>query len=403
MKNMTAVIAAMAILASVAMTAQAGKPIRPRPIEKWVTVTEMAAGTSLKAKDEAVATALKKAVSQVCGQFIRAQTKTKNYQAVYDKVLGNTTGYVVEHKVVKTWNDGELTYAKVKALVSTKKFSEKWSNIAHVVQQENNPRVIVAIPEATSWSLGKADFNYDEEGIIQTALEDFFLKHDLVLVDRKTTEEVSKRDIMLANMQDDTQAIAALGARFKADVIITGKAYAKYGRHITVAHTKMHSYAARMNIRAIQCDSGRVLVSKTYNLTVNTTQRGSGAEKALGKLAKKYSPKVLAAVVRAWQKRANVSRNVTVTISGMDFTAWKLFKKETAKLRAIQNVRLREITQNVANIDVEYDHNNEMLAETLTELKSIKLKVTEITANRVRCRMNGDSDKTTDDEGYTEE
>jgi hypothetical protein len=70
----------------------------------------------------------------------------------------------------------------------------------------------------------------------------------------------------------------------------------------------------------------------------------------------------------------------------MDFNLWKTFKAEAEKIRGVQAIRLREITQDVANIDIEYRYDNEGLADRLTELKAVKLKVTEITSNRLRLK-----------------
>ena len=138
----------------------------------------------------------------------------------------------------------------------------------------------------------------------------------------------------------------------------------------------------------IEVDSARILAVKSYGpVTVNTLQRGGGGEKALAKLAKESAKKILAATVKAWQKKQNVARTVNLSISGMDFTLWKKFKAEMKKLKGVKGLRMREITESVANIDVECEFTNENLADHLLELKSVKLKVEEITANRIKLKV----------------
>jgi hypothetical protein len=102
--------------------------------------------------------------------------------------------------------------------------------------------------------------------------------------------------------------------------------------------------------------------------------------------------KLLAAVVQAWAKRANVSRTVQLSISGMEYPAWKIFKAEAEKLDGMQALRLRDITMSTANIDVEYRYTNENLADRLSSLKTVKLEVTEITPNRIKIKLTGVSD-----------
>jgi len=177
-------------------------------------------------------------------------------------------------------------------------------------------------------------------------------------------------------------------------VVITGKATAKFGKQIQVAGQTLFQYTATLAVRVVQTDSARLLVSKTFGPeTSNSLQRGGGEDKALAKLAEKSASKLLAAVVEAWRKRANVSRTVALSISGMDYKAWKVFKAEMMKLRGVQALRLRDITENLANIDVEYRYNNENLADNLTELKDTKLKLTEITANRIKLKLLEQADE----------
>lgn len=372
---------------AVAATAQ----VRPGDeVERWMTVTEQAAGIDANAKDEATKTALRKAVEQACGVFIAGQTKTKDFQTVYDKVLANTAGYVLEYKVAKTNVDkaNEITFVTVRALVSTKKFEENWASIAHTLIQENNPRVVVGIAEATTWTSATTPaYDVEEAGVVQSAIEDFFNSKGLMLMDKHTSARVTKRDLVLASLKDDANEIAALGARFKADVIVVGKATARMGSRIKVGDDLFqYQYTASLVIRAVQTDSGRVLLSKTFNKNFNELQQNAES-KVLGKLGAEFAPEVLKALVEAWAKRANVTRTVELNISGMDYDSYKVFKAEAEKLRGIQMVSMREITESVANIDISLELTNENLADRLSELKGLKLKITEISANRIKLKV----------------
>ena len=389
MKLNSKLLVCLAFACALALSAPAGgQTIKAVPVDKTLTVTGVAAGTTLKSKDEAVAQALRKAVEEACGVFLTAQTKTRDYQTVYDKIFANTVGYVVEHKVIKTWTDEEKTFATVRVRVSTQKFRKNWAVIAHTVEQENNPRIIVAIVEAVRHTATGPTYVTTRSGIVLTTIEDFFLSKGLVLVDRKTAAKVSKRDLLLAAVKDDTKAMAAMAARFKADVVIMGRASAKHGKSIDVSGVTMHQYVATLRVRVVQADAALVLASKTYGPVILTSlQRGGAEDKVLSKLAKGTAPKLLAAVVEAWRKRANVARSVSLSISGMDYKTWKTFQLEAKKLRGVQALRLREITEEVASIDVEYRYTTENLADNLIEFKTVKLEVKEITANRIKLKL----------------
>ncbi len=389
MSRLLTITILLGLIASPALAAQNSGI--DRNVDKWVVVTGSAEGEGKSATEKAVNNALRKAVERACGVFLTSQSKTENYQAVYDKIIAEAVGYVVEHEVVRTWVDADtgMAYATVKARVSTKKFEKDWATIAHTVEQENNPRIIVAVVEALQHNASGPVYEVKKAGIVQTELEDFMLERGLTLMDREISEKVSKRDVLLAVLEDDTDAVAALGAKFKADVVLVGRASAKFSRQMEISGVTMYQHTASLRLRVIQTDSGRILASKSYGPeTVNSLQRAGGGQKALSKIAKSSAPKILAAVVKAWAQRAGTSRDVQLIISGMDYATWKKFKAETAEIDGVRAVRLREITEDTASVTVEWRHNTEQLADLMGELESVTLKVNEISANRLKLKVS---------------
>lgn len=380
------VIVMLLCAASLATTATAQPKIEPS-VDKWVTATGMAPGTDPTAQDEAVSDALRKAVEQACGTFLTAESKSQDFKVVYDKIFADTVGFVREHKIKRVWVKDEITNAEVSARVSTQQFEKDWAVIAHTVNQENNPRVIIAITDEDY-----ADTNLAEKtliaGVVQGKLEDFFLSKGLQLVDKGTATEVNKRDIVLAGLKDDIQELAALGARFKADVVVFGQASAKQGAQITIAGQAAHKFTATLNVRAVRTDSAQLMVSKTFGpVNVTSLQTYGGHEKAIAQLSEESAPEILKAVVEAWRKQVNVTRNIRLEITGLDYETWKTFRDEAEKLRGMKALRLREITEGVANIDVEYEFETQTLADRVGEMKDTKLTVTEFNPNRLKLKV----------------
>jgi hypothetical protein len=354
--------------------------------EKWVTVTESAAGTNESAKSAATTAALRKAVEQGCGVFLVSKSKTRDFKLAYDKIIADAVGYVKESKVDKVAVDAEKTTVTVTALVSTQKFEKAWADIIHTVRQKDNPRVLMIIEEGILFATSTTPTGSAE--ITQGKLEDFFLSKKIKLMDRETGKKVSQRDKELAVLKDDAGELAAIGARYDADVIIKGKATAKYSKTVKVGEQEMHQFVCTLSIRAIETDSARLLVSKSYGPeTVTTLQMGGGADKGLAKVAEAAAPDLLQAMVEAWRQDVNVSRNIQLNISGMDYATYKKFDAEVAKLQGVQAVRMREITESVANVDVEFEYDQKRLADVLLELKDVKLEVTEISPNRIKMKV----------------
>lgn len=482
----TSLLFNVTVLAALAWTTLPcpAQDIQALPVDTWLTVTGEAAGTDTTARDQALAVAYRKAIERACGVFLTGQTKTRDYQATYDKIFANTVGYIVESKEPKFRVAEGITFVTVTVRVSTQKFEKDWAVIAHTLHQENNPRVIIVISESTdemvnkmteentsltesttqvaveghresgsaysgqaysqrdteTWTDERGNFWYwrnghayrqdnraasveevraaeahfrtvidarsrtvnesnrkiwelvaktvEEKGAVQGKIEDYFLERGVKLMDRDTSRSVNKRDLALAMGKADQAEIRALGAKFDADVIIFGSAAAKYSREVDVGDAKMHQYTARLAVRAIRTDSGQVLASKVFGPATYTSMSKSGGEqKALEKLADENAPKLLSAIVEAWRRQVDNSRDVRLMVSGMDYDAWKTFKAEAEKLQGMQALRLREITEGLANIDVEYQFSTEILADRLSGMKTITLKVMEINPNRVKLKV----------------
>ena len=358
-------------------------------VNKEVTIIGVAAGSDLKAEQQALAEALRKAVEQSCGVFVKAQSQSKDYKLVYDKIFANTVGFVREHKVLKTWPKDGKTFVQIRAVVSTQRFEEDWATIAHLMNRANNPRMIIVIAEATNWTTTSPAYTVKEDATVQTKLESFFISKGISLRDRKVSEKVSKRDIHLAGASKDPAAVAKIGARFQADIVITGNASAKFNKTSEIGGIEMFHYVGNLNIRAVHTDSAELIVSKSYRISTVTTERGTGEQKALEKLADDCAPKVLAAIVEALRKKIYVRRTIHLTVEAMDHSAWKLFKSELAKVHGVEAMRLREITEKLTHADVEYLFNNEIFLDEISKLKieGVKFEIREVTANRLRLRV----------------
>lgn len=392
-------LAVFALVLTAWATPSHARPAEQPAPDKRVTVVGRAAGTGESATDLAIADARRRAVEEACGVFLTAQSTSRNYKNVYDKVLANTVGYIKESEVVRIWTAGDVTLAEVRALVSTQKFESEWASIAHTLRQENNPRVMVVVAESVHQDVDGATFEIKETGIVQGKVESFLLSKGVILADKRISDKLTERDVMLAAVKDDTAQLAALGARFQADVVLVGRATAKYGKTIEVAGQQMHQYTATLSVRVVQTDSGQVLASMSFDpVTINTMQRGGGEDKALTKLADAYAPKILAEVAEAWRTRVNVARMLSLSIVGMDYEAFKAFRDELEQTRGVRDVNLREITEGLASIDLQYEFGNEQLADTLTALRNTRLSIVEFNASRLKLRLlspgTGDASET---------
>ena len=193
---------------------------------KRVKVVGRAAGTDVRAGDEAVKAAQRAAVEQACGLFINAQSQTQDYALIKDRILSQAGGYVNEYTELRRWTEGGTTMVELEATVSVVDFERDWAAFAHLKEDEANPRMMVVIIE---------DNDVDDlkppvlNGICQSRIEHFFLDKDVQLMDKMVSEDVRARDVSQAALDSDVTKLAAIAAEFKAEVLVFGRAEAKRG------------------------------------------------------------------------------------------------------------------------------------------------------------------------------
>jgi len=372
---------AIALSITAATTALAGPPD-----EKVITIEGRAAGTDANAMDQAKQDALRRAVEQACGSFIDGQTQTKNYAAVYDKALSLAAGYVTEFQILERRVEAGVSICKVQATVSTAAFEKEWARLLHTIDAEGNPRCIVVVLE---------DNNVDDNappktgGVVQSALENFFLKKGVQLMDKAATDEARGRDLALAALNDDVNKLAAMAAAFKADVVIRGVAEARRGGATDLGGKRVHKWSGTLSIRAYHADSAQMLMSNTYTSTVTTTFENTGGDEVLKKCAEENAGRILQDIGEGWRQRQNVKRVCQVTLENCSRDDFKAFEAALRKVDGVMDVRMKELVNSVCQVEVDWSYDLEKLIRRIEELRvpGTSYAVTEQTHDRVTFKL----------------
>ncbi len=367
-------------------TAERTEAAPPAKDEVVITVEGKAPGTDGNAMEQAKQDALRKAVEQACGTFISSQTKVENYTAVYDKAMSFAAGYITKFSVLNRHTAEGISHCRVRATVSKASFEKEWARLRHTIEAEGNPRCIVVMIE---------DSNADDtigpksNGVTQSIIENFFLGKGVQLMDKGASENARRRDVALAALNDDVNKLAAMAAAFKADVVIYGNAQARQAGTSEMGGRTLYKWTATLNVRAYHTDSAQMLMSKTYSADRTTSNANAGGEGVLRKCAENSVARMLRDVGEAWRQRQNIRRVCQVTLENCnrrDFTAFaKALKKETG----IQNVRLKELVNNVCQVEVDWAYDLERLISRIEALKvaGTGYEVTEQTHDRVTFKL----------------
>ena len=372
-------------------------PALAAPTEsRRIVVTGRAIGETPAAAEEARLDALREAVQQVCGSFINAQSETEDFALVRDKILEQPVGFARVVRVLKGPQAANgITEVQLEAEVFPVAFEKRWAEFAHIKQREGNPRCVIAILE---------DENPDDgippttNGLVQTELERFFLEQKVQLMDKGATDLVRQRDLRLAAESGDPKKAAAAGAAFKADVVVLGRAEVQRGDSVNLDGVEVKRWNVTLTVRAVQTDSGAILVSKTYRPKRPYTTTSGSAKDALSVLGRDAAAEVLHDIGQAWRARATEGRTIQLMLSPCSRRQFRAIQEAMITLKGVTGGRdgfvLRELAENVATIDVNWKYDLEQLADRLDELSLetdaglLTIDVVEQSANRIAGRVN---------------
>ncbi len=338
------------------------------------------------ARDVAIQDALRNAVEQVTGAVISSSTVVENAMVVEDNIYSKAKGYVKAYSVLSEGEaDGGLSYnVKVKAQVRAGAIKE---DIGDILRGAGNPRLMVLITEQnigqTQYSGLDVNLNVAENAIMENMRNKGF-----EFVDQETNERNMRKDKALAAMQGDDAAAAFIGDRAGAEVIITGKSFAKEASGVSDMLGGMKSMQATVSVKAINTDDGRVLVSKSQSDKTIHIDEVAGGTKAIEMAANKVADYLADEIVKKFTRGSNtVTLNVTgITDYQMYTDLVNILKYE---IRGIKGVSEREMAGSTGLIEVDTKFNSGQLTSELLykTFPNFRVRIISRTANKINLKL----------------
>lgn len=350
-----------------------------KPKDDVNTVTIEGRGTS---KDAAVQDALRNAVERAAGQFIHSQTETKNYAAVLDKVLSKSAGFVKRYNVnkVSAADVNGIITVEITADVAVKEVATEWGEIQILLQQKGKPRLMVVIAE-------RIDGQKEGDSTVASEIEKLLLKNDFPLVDKGQFNEVQKRDINSAAFEDDITKVVALGKQFGAELIITGSSQADFGSEEDLYGVKAFMYGTTVKVKVVRTDNAATLFSDNVSTRKGARTKTGGAHDALQAAGMDMAKRVQDGIVAKWGREVAESQSVKLEVNNITFAQRSKLTETLKGIKKVKDVQQREFANKVANYTVDVKCSSDDFAKILSEMKELKLEVTDVTANVIKCKV----------------
>jgi hypothetical protein len=390
MKKIFSELLPAAILFILAAAAMAQPGSTPASTEITVGgVGTILANDVAAARDQAIEDAMRKAVQQALGTYVKSETLVENFQLVDDRILSWSAGYVKKYDILKEGKAPMDSYeVEMRATVNLSELRNDDGALAALLEREN-PRVMVMIAEQ---NIGETNrFYYFEVDLTaaETAIIDVFRNKGFEVVDQSQAKENQQRDVILSALEGNSKAAAAIAAAQQAELIVTGKAVAKVATGINLGGMK--SCQANITARLISADDAKIIATASANAPQAHIDEVTGGTLAIQKAAKKCADELVAKITAATQQKFYNQTTVNLRVQGyQDYRELQKFA-EILKyyMRGVKSVFQRSTAGGYANLDIKIIGSAQQLARELANknLAPFKVQVTNATANRVDVKI----------------
>ena len=350
------------------------------------------AGDEVKAREDAINSALRNAVEQVVGTMIESNVLVENYMTVEDKIYTRTAGYVQKYDIISSTkqfdNAMEVT---IKAVVKVSDLKSDLEAIGVLLSRKGKPRTMVLIEEkniAEHYYQFGMDMNTTE-----TAIMNELMNFGFPFVDPAQTKTNIANDVVASALSGDTGAAASIAIRLGAEIVITGKAVSKVasGGPDVVRDAGFKSCQANINLRVIRADDAKIIAVASASDRAAHIDEITGGTQALQRAAKTAAIELKDKIVNAWQEDVYSSAQVQLHVTNISsFSQLNLLKNSLSYyIRGIQSVNQRSFAEGTALFDIDIKGTAEQMAAELDakEMEGLKLEVVGLTQNKVSVKI----------------
>lgn len=334
---------------------------------------------NLRARDDAIQDALRRAVEQGVGVFVDAATQTRDFETVADQIATRAGGYVRTYRIISEGAEGDLYKVTIEAQVVIGPLLDDLIGLGLTLGRLGHPRVMVMGVERAD----SADLNSRN---VATQIERVMLGNQIPMVDQQFLEMRRARDAAVASASNDYQVAAALGRDFGAEVVIVYEANADYEGGDMIYGQRFERYRGNVTLRVVDVDTAALIVSTTATDIGAAGGREGGARKALENAGKRIGETFFRELLLAWVNKVDRGSALELVLTGVDFNTTNSIYLDVQELRGVNQVAPPQLTLGTTTIRITGTLQGFSLAQRLAS-NFPNLEIEEVTQNRVKARL----------------
>ncbi len=338
----------------------------------------------VKARDEAIWDAQRKAIEKGVGTFLTSETIVENSKLITDALYTQANGYIDTYEIVKEKKDDYLYYVTIRADVKSASIGNKLIDLG-LIKKIGDPRVLVLIKENST---------YIEGAIVEAIIKDKLIEDGYRLVDDEQVSLIRQTEEAKEAIAGNDNIAKQIAQQNKADIIIVGETFEKDNGEIEAYGVSVKSIEIGINLKGIKVDNGEMILSENMSIIKsNPASNNLAIKQGLEEIAKtiteggKYKGKKIISLSNKIAKALLKKQSIQVTLYEVDSEDYLKIIDLLKKERTISNVFPREMGNGVGRIDIDYERGTIELFNILNINQNLKIK--NITANKLEVEVTG--------------
>jgi len=272
-------------------------------------ITAKGAGLS---REQAVQAAMRDAVEQGLGAYVKSQALSDRGLLVEDKILSHVKGYVTKFSVLAEDFKSEKYIITIRATVDGKLLKDDIDALSILRKSAGNPRLLVVYKtDGRTSNLEGSDCISEIYGGIVEALAD----RQFRVVDRPAAESFSRQIADTHSIDTYLNKAAAFGLSYDAEYTLF------YDISADIREGEVYSKARlRVKTRLVDNTRSQVISSKITEVEKNGRNLAVVLEKAGRECGQKAAGPLIEALQQAWMEMQQNGSLYTIVIDGLDDT-----------------------------------------------------------------------------------
>ncbi len=261
-------------------------------------------------KDVALAAAMRQAVEQGVGVFVKSDTTVVDLALVDDKILSHSRGYVTSYRIIRELKKAEGFVITISALVDNKLLKGDIDALTILRKSAvvGNPRILV-LSSTKDNNIRSKEFHDDIYNGIVEALTD----QQFRVVDKEASDRFAQQVADTHGIDIDLNKAAKYGLQYQAE-------YTIYYTVSGVIREGAIDKSVLLNIKTQLIDNTRSQI--ITNKKIEQTDSGTTVAQALTKAAREGGKQIVAPMVdvlqKHWMEMQQNGAIYTIVIDGVD-------------------------------------------------------------------------------------